>query len=313
MTFEELKKAFTQARRPGTGPGRVPASVAIVKARAALARVEEARRIYEEAEGAGADSHAPGAIPASSEEARKARTRLVDTMARAGLFNDANAWRPRWTEEDSAFRGTLAAHDVRGAGVEHRGWFTNPDGESFRDGSGLCWGVICQLSGRKGLERWVAGYQFGGVEGGPSLVLTTVYTSPPSGFSYEDSDAKGDAARAADSMAERAAESEKEYQTAFRAGSDWSDKGEELERIRGKLLKAIPEFKAAHMPNETPTLDSMFRRQVSDLLAKRSELMQERQELAEGDSPGLYFYLSEELKGAFCEGAGLDRFPGDTA
>lgn len=47
-------------------------------------------------------------------------------------------------------------------GIDHGGWYTNPYGESFRDGSGLCYGAIFLLPGKGGKARAVAGYKHGG-------------------------------------------------------------------------------------------------------------------------------------------------------
>lgn len=94
------------------------------------------------------------------------------------------------------------------------GWYTDPDGYVMTDGDGLCWGVVYQLSTRKGKLRFVAGYQFGGTDDGPTLDLGRIYesrndgetTSPPVG-----ADGALEAARRADDMARDAAEEERWY------------------------------------------------------------------------------------------------------
>ena len=215
-----------------------------------------------------------------------------------------------YPDTDSAFRETIAAHDVDG-GPDHTGWYDNPHGESFRDGSGLCFGVVCRLPGRKGMARFVAGYQFGGHEGGPTLDLSTVYESPADS-SWETPDAMRDAARAADELARVAAEEEKEYQTAWGAGSAYADKLESEEAARAEALAILKERRAARAadPGAYPALCAAIRGKVESLVELIRESREERATLANGDSDPFYFWTGEErLRAAFCEGAGLDRFP----
>lgn len=105
------------------------------------------------------------------------------------------------------------------------GWYDNPHGESFKDGSGLVYGVVFQLPGRNGLARFVAGYRSGSDYGeGATVDLGTIYESESSrgdwSYSVQDHDDAIEAARAADSMAARAAEREREYQEAYGNGRD---------------------------------------------------------------------------------------------
>ena len=99
----------------------------------------------------------------------------------------------------------------------HTGWYTRDDGTTFRDGDGLVWGVVYQLPGRKGMSRYVAGYQFGGDEGGPVLDLGTIFECKVTGgpawnaAAHETEGAK-DASNLADRMASDAADNEREYQ-----------------------------------------------------------------------------------------------------
>ncbi len=77
------------------------------------------------------------------------------------------------------FVGRVEAEPGRRNGYfSHRqtcGWFTDPFGDVFKDGSGLCYGVVYQLPARRGRVRLVAGYQFGGYDGGPCLDLSEVF------------------------------------------------------------------------------------------------------------------------------------------
>lgn len=47
-------------------------------------------------------------------------------------------------------------------GRDSEGWLTDPYGDTFKDGTGLCYGEVYQLPGKDGESRFVAGYRFGG-------------------------------------------------------------------------------------------------------------------------------------------------------
>lgn len=193
------------------------------------------------------------------------------------------------------------------------GWYTDPYGDVFRDGTGLCWGVVYQLSGRNGESRFVAGYQFGGCDGGPTLDLGTIYSEPRGEYdtSPTEQDATRDAARSADSMAQHAAEEEREYQTAWQAGSAYASEGETIAEARQAALAILKERHAVKGDKGAyPALCAAIRDRVTDLLSTISEARAKRANLAAGDEPDLYFYSGEKrLQDAFCEGAGLESFP----
>lgn len=191
------------------------------------------------------------------------------------------------------------------------GWHTDPYGDVFRDGSGLCFGVVYQLPARKGAARFVAGYEFGGVDGGPSLDLKNVYT-----VECEESAESGayhsGAVAAADSLAQNAAEKEREYQTAWQAGSQWAAAHEESTDARRDALDLLKERRAARAAGpEFPTICATIRAAVKGHLATIRAARDRMAELAAGDYESLYFRPGDEtLQNAFCEGAGLDAMPG---
>lgn len=314
-TDSDIARAYRAARRyygesGGVTDARRPASLALAEARRRLVQIEAIAAEYAAAQGDGAD-HAATPIPVTNAAAVAARGKLTKARHRAGLYHSPDSWARVYPDTDSAFRDTVAAHDVSGAGVEHTGWYDNPHGESFRDGSGLCFGVVCQLPGRNGRARYVAGYQFGDWEGGPTLDLTMIYESPAES-SWDAPDALTDAARAADSMAETMAEKEREYQTAWGAGSAYADKLEQEAAARAEALAILEERRAVRdmMSALYPALCDTIRGRVAALVETIRESRQERAELASGDSEPFYFWTGEErLQGAFCEGAGLDKFP----
>lgn len=197
------------------------------------------------------------------------------------------------------------------ASRENCGWHTDPHGEVFKDGTGLCFGVVYQLPGRKGESRFVAGYEFGGVDGGPTLDLSRVFVEPRGEYSASprDLDAARDAARHADGLAKAAAETEREYQTAWLAGSDYAQEGESIAEARRDLLGILKECRALK-GTSAPALCAAIRSHVQDLLHTIQKARAKRAKLAQGDSPDLYFWpCDERLRAAFCEGAGIDRFP----
>lgn len=204
---------------------------------------------------------------------------------------------------------------------ESMGWYTEPDGDVSRDGSGLCYGVVYQLPARNGRARFVAGYQFGGMDCGPMIDFGTVYESDSGEDFYNPRGHDGavEAARAANEHARVAAEHEQEYQTAWRAGNEWSDKGDEIATLRRAILddcRTRREVKAdlimAGIPLTSPTWSrtcAIFRQRIEEALSDIAELRAARRLLAMGDEPQLMFYPDERLKSAFCDGAGLQAFP----
>ena len=213
------------------------------------------------------------------------------------------------------FVGRVVPDERRGAIWDKRGdtgWHTDPFGDVFKDGTGLCYGVVYQLPGKDGSARFVAGYEFGGTDGGPTLDMGTVYTgesywdgSPP------DCDAAIDAARAADSMAKAAAEHEREYQTAWQAGSAWAQEKDELANSRATVRRLLAERRQAkaiggtQFPTICETIERAIRNAIADWQASRETM----EALANGDSgsghASLYFYTGDAtLRAAFNDGAG---------
>lgn len=199
------------------------------------------------------------------------------------------------------------------------GWHTDSFGDVFRDGSGLCFGVVYQLPGRKGESRFVAGYEFGGVDGGPTLDLTRVFTEPRGGDSYwvahgdkDDIPTLREAARHADALAKGAAETERTYQTAWRAGSQWAQEKETAEHARKEARELLAERRRMIRGEawtegagpELPAICRAIRGQVIDALQTIRDARERMAELAAGDCGELFFYPDETTRAAFAEGAG---------
>ena len=187
--------------------------------------------------------------------------------------------------------GRVQADTPRGDIWDSRGdsgWYTQPGGYCDDD---ICFGVVYQLPARKGQSRFVAAYQNGCNDSGALIDFATVYTSEPGGTwgSAQDDDAARDAARAADSMAQAAAESEREYQTAWAAGSDYADKGQDIADTRAELLAILAERRAVKGKGEYPALCAAITSKVRDLLAHIEKQRIRRRELAEGERTDLFF------------------------
>ena len=179
---------------------------------------------------------------------------------------------------------------------------------------------------RASLNRSVhfAGYEFGGVDGGPTLDLANVTHEFVRGDETSPQDLAGaqKAARHADSLAKAAAESEREYQTARWAGSNWSDLLQEEQSDRAELLQLLSERKrqirgaawTSGSEEFTPAICRVIEREARRLYTRIKESRAERWELASGDSVELIFWTGEtRLQEAFCQGAGLDSYPGAVA
>jgi hypothetical protein len=286
----ELARAYRATRRyhsesGAPGPHRRPAHLALKEARLRLARVAELVAAYEAAEtrresADAAAAMAPGAmswaehLQSLTTAAHKARTAKVDAMARAGQFHHGpegwRIWPPAPCDDDgTAFYltrtdGYGAVRDVVDADsiMPRAGrYYDNPHGESWRDGSGLMWGVVARLSHGRAL----AGWQHGGTDGGPTL-SAKIFSGP---------DAAEDAAYYADGMAERAAEREREYQEAWRAGDDWAEAGNRLLELRTEIRAWIAEMRPAQGLARTALCEGLKAR-----LEERRELMEKREELA---------------------------------
>lgn len=198
---------------------------------------------------------------------------------------------------------------------ESCGWHTCPYGDVFKDGTGLCYGLVYQLPARNGRARFVAGYEFGGCDGGPTLDLGNVYEGERGdNCSYDGAPgnpAARDAARAADSMAQRAAESEREYQTAWQLGRTYDDARQEASDARAAARELLAERRQAKADagGNAPAICRAIRDSVAGHLETIRAARETMRNALAGDGPGLCVYMGERAQEAFCEGAGLGSFP----
>lgn len=193
----------------------------------------------------------------------------------------------------------LARHERNGRG----GFCCDPEGETFRDGSGLVFGVVAQLRAKDGRARFVPGSRFGGHDDAGTFDLSDVFTADGSGEDAAE-DARKDAARAANELARLAAEQESEYQEAWRAGSTWANAGETIANARRAALALLAERRAARTlsPVAFPALCGVIREKVAALLEQVADARQERADLVDS-------IYGESHRSAFCEGAGVSAFP----
>ena len=291
--------------------GRTPARLAIETARRHMAAIATARAAYLESNPATGNAEAPGALPIDHGDGHKARAAYVDAIARAGGYGSGRVWGPCYRDGDGdGLRevGDVGPGGYRGAewnnGARATGYYCNPWGESWgSDGDGLAWGVVYQLPARRGVARFVAGVQFGGVDGGPSLDFATVYESD-SEESARDGARESGAMAAADSMAEAAAEKESAYQAAWRAGSDYAEAAEAVAEARRNALALLKERRAA-MGQAGGNAPAICRAIADSVSAWRADMAEARATMAEA----VESIWGPDHESAFIEGAGLDAMP----
>lgn len=304
MLSENLKRAYFFHRKPfGWLPAIHPAKGAIALARGDVAAYEAAL--------------AANDTKAASKVRRYTSQSSFSKRARGfGWSADQHGLAYVEKPEDFGFRevGRVVPEYRHGNFWDSRGdsgWLTDPYGDVFRDGTGLCYGLVFQLTGRNGKARFVAGYQFGGCDGGPTVDLGTIYEEDSRDLWGSDQnprnmEAARDAARAADSMAQRAAEDEREYQTAWQAGSRYNDCLDELATIRKSVLATIADMKGAckTIAALPMSIRTRLRQSIESDLDERATLFEKMAKLASGDYDNLGFYPDERLRSAFNEGAG---------
>lgn len=180
---------------------------------------------------------------------------------------------------------------------EFSGYYTRPDGDCYTDGTGLVWGVVYRLPGRKGRNRYLAGYQFGGMDAGPTLDLGRIF------------DNEGHAGRAADQMAHAASQAELAYQTAFEAGRKAAGIAARAKRNR-EALKALLRERRALKPArvQAPAICEAVADRCRNLWAEVRAASARIARLAAGDNSDLYFFPDDTTRAAYAEG--FDEFEG---
>lgn len=182
---ERFGKAYRYLRRKTASAARVPR---ITQARwTAQGALAEARAMV-------ANSHVPSYVPGG--------------IWRPGFSNPVQAGKLQWIEHpESHFRFVGLVHKINSpAQVDHTGWFLDDfEHETVS-------GVVYQLTGRNGGDRYLAGYA--------DPWNTDKDGHGPALMQMEIIESLEDAIRAADGLAETMAENERDYQTAHRAGRE---------------------------------------------------------------------------------------------
>ena len=294
--------------RPAPTPDRVAPSRAVLSLQEARADLASGTRRYPaDLEPAGWHSK-----PENEREARLGRRffHLAGDLDRAGF-------RLVGTVTTESYGGPKCWSRKRsGTDTPDSGWFTDPHGDVFRDGTGLMWGIVAQLPGRNGQARFVAGYQQGGTDAGPTLDLGRVFSCKASDSRWDvdgaDLEAARDAAYHADALAKEAAEQERDYQTAWQAGTRYAERLEEISDTRKEALALIRELKRARAArlDGFPVLCRTLLEEVRELARSIKRTRAKARVLARGDMDDLSFWTGDErLQDAFCDGAGLSKFP----
>lgn len=120
--------------------------------------------------------------------------------------------------------------------LRHTGWLTDPDGYAMKSGEGTYRGQVWKLPTRKRTKVYLAGF----VDVGTGYAMLCA-----NGNALELFDDEDEAARAADRLAERLADTEREYQRGWREASDLQGEVYELESaVKTERAKAKAVAKA---------------------------------------------------------------------
>lgn len=203
----------------------------------------------------------------------------------------------RWIENPSAcgLRRIGEAHDI--IDMRHKGWYL----DDFQDETAR--GVVYQLPGRKHHARYLAGYETS-YEREAVCLSMEIYESDDrrdgTFYRYDcDDDAKRDAARAADSIAERMAEESREWYEANDNGRAARKKVSEsvtigtqclvrLRRIRREFLSRREALADGVSYHATRNHIRKLVREARDLCMEWQEARREAFQFLEDSRPGRY-------------------------
>lgn len=199
---------------------------------------------------------------------RHASSRWSD---RGRQWGDPSADGSRWVENaaETGLRFVGFADEVDKSnyayryGIDHKGWFTDDEG----DNGETLRGAVLQLPARNGRPQYLAAYADPNNDGAFRVdlgrgVIVGELGGSAEGASY-DATAR-EAARAADSFAEQAAESERGYNRAWQAGSRYADLGHEIANDRREALQILAERRKVREV-DSPTLCAVIVEKVERL------------------------------------------------
>ncbi len=198
-------------------------------------------------------------------------------------------------------------------GNRRNGWYTDEENASTRDGSGLMWGVVFQMTARNGVTRFVPGYQNGDESGaGVTVDLGDVesFSTRDEYMSPLDNPAARDAARTADHMAQTAAENEREWRRASNAGNHYADARAAVHSARRELLAILKDARPYRRPRLGGSMSPHLCKAIADTAARlRAVIRTERQNMADyasGWRDGFEWNSNDSnLRQTFEESAGI--------
>lgn len=214
-------------------------------------------------------------------------------------WNPASDTGSRWVESLDGAGLRLVGYADEFARIGHTGWFTDSElqDETLR-------GVVLQLPSRGGCPLYLAGYESKSADGYRLDMSRGVFEGPRGGEQIDRdciSDGLRGAARAADRFAEIAAESEREYQDAWRLGSDYAQLAEDMGRARKAALALFADLKKARLafaPGDVPSLCATIRASILGLRASIEDMREKRESILKDN------YFRGVSAEAFNDGAG---------
>jgi len=260
------------------------------------------------------------ALEAARRDVEEGRKRHASFSAKLGKPFKAYGGMMLWIEnpDDVGLRMVGDAHNI--VRLDHTGWYC----DNFGDGP-TATGVVLQLPGRNRRPRFLAGIADPHNDGPVLVDVGTIWEGeevewiPPRDgwggyWAWTDNPREHDgcrsAAREADRLAERYAETEREYNMALAAGCYWRHTVDEMQAERASVRALLAERKAAKTDSPSyPTICAAIRRVIVEKLERIRNLRERRDALASGDySEGWNFYSfslqDPSLVSAFNEGAG---------
>lgn len=148
----------------------------------------------------------------------------------------------RWIENigDAGLRSCGFADEIC-TGIQHTGWYSDPYG----DPDNTLRGIVCQLPARNGHPQYVVGYADPNNEGAAHIDFNIIEGCRGGLEGAPTDDELLTAARDADNMAEKYAETEKEYQTIEYAKNAADEKLNEAKEKHAALREYITKEREA--------------------------------------------------------------------
>jgi hypothetical protein len=169
--------------------------------------------------------------------------------------------------------------------IQHKGWYTDNEiqYETFR-------GVVYKLPSRERGPVYFVGYADPNNEDAARGEIRTDLTDDV------------EAANAADDVARVCAESEREYQDAWRIGQQYAETFEVVEaerETRSKLFAELRTLRTVTNDIQTPTICSTLKSRIADTRRNIKSALKERRDILKN------YYIQRSLLDAFADGASI--------